>query len=87
MNEIAHAAFGLSEEFLRAGHTVHSIQMLEGLCAQMEHVQVGSLCPPLLQIKCRLRLAIIYSKYTDNTDRAKVHLERAVCRILFFFWR
>lgn len=93
MADIAYGAFGLSEEFLRAGHTLHCIQMLEGLCAQMDPSQ--DVFPPILQVKCRLRLAMIYAKYTDNTEKAKDHLVRAVsCAIcanlchanIFFFF-
>jgi MAternally-affected-uncoordination protein len=72
-NNLILACWATAEELLKYGHVVDCIRCLEGLC-----IKVNFDRQPILEVKTRIRLAIILLKYTENFNHAKVHLEKAV---------
>ncbi|KAL0484443.1 hypothetical protein AKO1_005154 [Acrasis kona] len=76
MSNLILACWAASEEFLKYGHLIDSIRVLEGLCTKVNFDR-----KPMLEVRTRIRLASILLKYTENHSHAKFHLEKAQIKL------
>ena len=70
--EVCHALWALAEECLHKSQIREAILCLEAICQSKVRFS------PEEEVKTRIRLAELYTRYTNNLDKAKEHLDISV---------
>ncbi|CAI9107190.1 OLC1v1006495C1 [Oldenlandia corymbosa var. corymbosa] len=71
MEAVAEGLWGLADHHEDQGEIAKAIKCLEAVCQS----QVPFL--PIIEVKTRLRVAVLLLKHSHNVNHAKAHLERA----------